>query len=156
MQKKSLILVCTLLILFNSAKAQKFYLGNYLTPTENEFQLLGISSKTNVYSYRYKKEIYDNFYNRKVGDIIVGIKNGYIVQTIYNLVPKSTDVGVPKDIIDLIQSNIPYKLGYQNGVYGMNIDNESISIARINNPITFNKDRIMINNSVRQSLLEKQ
>ena len=150
------MLALILLFSFNNLKAQKFYLGNYLTPTENEFQLLGISSKTGVYNYRYKKEIYDNFYNRKVGDIIVGIKNGYIVQTVYNLVPKSTDFGVPKDIIDLIQSNIPYKLGYHNGVYGMNIDNESISIARVNNPITFNKDRIMINNSVRQSLLEKQ
>jgi hypothetical protein len=156
MQKKTILLVLILLFIFNNLKAQKFYLGNYLTPTENEFQLLGISSKTNVYRYKYKKEIYDNFYNRKVGEIIVGIKNGYIVQTIYYLIPKSTDVGVPNDIIDLIQSNIPYKLGYNNGVYGMNIDNESISIARLNNSITFNKDRIMFNNSVRQSLLEKK
>ncbi|WP_291401593.1 hypothetical protein [Daejeonella sp.] len=155
MQKVPLIIVFVFFFLCNSAKAQKFYLGNYLTPTENEFQLLGISSKSNVYRYKYKKEIYDNFYNRKIGEIIVGIKNGYIVQTIYYLIPKSTDVGVPQDIIDLIQSNIPYKLGYNNGVYGMNIDNESISIARLNNSITFNKDRIMINNSVKQSILEK-
>jgi hypothetical protein len=156
MNKSILILLFTLFILCNSVKAQKFYLGNYLTPTENEFQLLGISSATNVYRYKYKKEIYDNFYNRKIGEIVVGIKNGYIVQTIYYLIPKTTDAGVPKDILDLIQSNIPYKLGYYNGVYGMNIDNESISIARLNNSITFNKDRIMINNSVKQSILEKQ
>jgi hypothetical protein len=155
MQKTTLILVFTLFFLFNSAKAQKFYLGNYLTPTENEFQLLGISSSTNVYRYKYKKDIYDTFYNRKVGEIIVGIKNGYIVQTIYYLIPRTTDAGVPKDILDLIQSNIPYKLGYHNGVYGMNIDNESISIARLNSSITFNKDRIMINNSVSQSILEQ-
>jgi hypothetical protein len=108
-----------------------------------------------LFRYKYKKQIYDPFYNRKVGEIIIGVKDGYIAQTIYFLIPKSTDKGVPKDIIDLMQSATGYKMGYKDGVYGMNIDNESISLARLNNTITSYKDRIMINNSVRQSILEK-
>jgi hypothetical protein len=155
MKNKINLTILLFLLLNISVKAQKFYLGNYLTPTENEFQLIGISSKTNVYRYKYKKDIYDTFYNRRIGDIIVGIKNGYIVQTIYYLIPKPNDIGVPKDIIDQIESNLHYKFGYVNGTYGMNIDNESIAIARFNNSMTFNKDRIMFNNSVRQSILEK-
>jgi len=41
-----------------------------------------------------------------------------------------------------------------NGVYGLNIDNESISIARVRNSLTFNQDRIMILNTIKQSILE--
>lgn len=153
--KKLLLITLFSFTVSLSVKAQKFYLGNYLTPTENEFQLIGISSKTNVYLYKYKMPIYDTFYNRKIGDIMVGIKNGYIVQTVFCLIPKPTDVGVPKEVVDLAQAALPFPFGYQNGVYGMNIDNESISIARLNNTLTFNKDRIMFSNSVRQSILEK-
>lgn len=82
--------------------AQKFYLGNYLEPTPNEFELLGASSKTGVHSYKYKKEIYDTFFERKIGDIIVGIRDGIIVTTIYNLIPQLTDKGVPSDILKLL------------------------------------------------------
>lgn len=153
--RKKLAIVLVFLCISSSLKAQKFYLGNYLTPTENEFQLIGISSKTNVHLYRYKKEIYDTFYNRKVGDILVGIKDGYIAQTVFCLIPRPTDVGVPKEVVDLAQAVLPFKFGYHNGVYGMNIDNESISIARLNNALTINKDRIIFSNSVRQSILEK-
>ena len=61
-----------LFILLNSINiyAQKFYLGNYLSPTENEFELIGISTKTGVSTYKYKKEIYDSFFDRKIGDKI--------------------------------------------------------------------------------------
>jgi hypothetical protein len=153
--KKIILFVFVLIIALKDASAQKFYLGNYLTPTENEFQLIGISSKTNVQLYKYKKPIYDTFYDRKIGDIVVGIKNGYIVQTVYCLIPKTTDVGVPKEVVNLAQAALPYPFGNHNGVYGMNIDNESISIARLSNAVTFNKDRIVFSNSVKQSILVK-
>ena len=136
--------------------AQKYYLGNKLTPNENEFQLLGISSKTGVATYRYKKDIYDSFFGRKIGDIIVGVRDEHITMTIYNLIPNSSDTGVPKDVIDLIQKNIPYPFKEVNGVYGLNIDNETISIARATNNLTFGKDRIMFMNSIKQSILENK
>lgn len=152
--KKIFLVLIVIITGVNEINAQKFYLGNYLTPTANEFELIGISSKTGVYTYKYKKEIYDTFYGRKIADIIVGIKNEHIVQTVYLLKPKSTDVGVPNDIIDVIQKNFQFPFKEINGNYGLNIDNESISIARVTNPISFGKDRIMIMNSVRQSILE--
>lgn len=154
MRIKLIILFALLLLIATNANSQKFYLGNYLTPTENEFQFLGISSRTGVATYQYKKDIYDSFFGRKIGDIVVGIRDEHITMTIYNLIPKSTDIGVPKEVIDLIQKNIPYPIKEADGVYGLNIDNESISIARLKNPLTLGKDRIMFMNSVKQSLLE--
>lgn len=136
-------------------KAQKFYLGNSLNPTTNEFQLLGTSPKTGVSTYRYKKEISDSFYDRQIGDIIVGIRDGIIVTTIYNLIPKKDDIGIPYDIRKQLDEKFPYPFKEVNGVYGLNIDNETISISRVTNSLTFNMDRIMFMNSLKQSLLEK-
>lgn len=151
---KKLVTFFVLAIICQSIHAQRYDLGSYLNPTTSEFELIGISSKTGVSTYKYKKEITDRFFNRKIGDIIVGVRDGIIVSTIYNLIPNAGDVGVPADIIQLIQANIPYPFGNVNGVYGLNIDNETISIARVRNTLTFNQDRIMFLNSVKQSILE--
>jgi hypothetical protein len=117
--------------------------------------LLGISSKTGVANYRYTKPIYDKMFEREIGDIIIGVKEGHVASTIYNLVPLPNDVGVPKSIIDLIQANLPYPMKNINGTWGINIDNNTMSFMRANNAITFGKDRIIFNSSVRYSLLTK-
>ncbi len=133
---------------------QKFYLGNYISPTPNEFELLGISSKTGVSTYKYKKPIYDSYFDRKIGDIIIGIKNERIVSTIYNVIPRANDIGVPQEILDLVQKTLPYPMAEKDGTWGVNIDNETVSIARLSNTLTFHKDRIMFINSIKQSILE--
>ncbi|MEX2234142.1 MAG: hypothetical protein WD824_18390 [Cyclobacteriaceae bacterium] len=157
MANKSLLTTSIIILLSLSGRveAQKFYLGNYLEPTSNEFDLIGVSSKTGVSSYKYKKEIYDSFFDRKIGDIIVGIRDGIIVTTIYNLIPRTTDKGVPSDILKLLESKFPYPFSEVNGVYGLNIDNESISIARTTNAMTLGKDRIMFLTTIKQSILEQ-
>lgn len=152
----------TLIIIFSffglisvKSYSQRFYLGDQLSPNSTEFKFLGISSSTGVSTYHYLGAITEkNYFGRKIDDIIVGIKNGIIVTTIYNFIPEPGDVGVPKSIIDLIQSNLPYPLANVNGVYSLNIDNESISISRVTNSLTFGKDRIMFLNSIKQSILE--
>jgi len=140
----------------NTDDSYKFYLGESLKPTNKNFKLIGISSKTNVSSYRFTGNLNDKYYyGRQIDDIIVGIKNDIIVTTIYNLIPKKSDSGVPKDIIELIQKNLPYPLTYRDGIYGLNIDNTTISISRSKNAMTFNKDRIMFLTSVKQSILRQ-
>ncbi len=136
--------------------AQKFYLGDRLTPKSNQFKILGISSSTSVHTYKYIGAITDKyFFDRRVGEIIVGFKNGIIVTTIYNLIPGNGDVGVPKSTLDLVQSAIPFPLAYVNGAYGANIVNMSTTLSRSNNTMTFNKDRIMYYTSVKNSLLRQ-
>jgi hypothetical protein len=136
--------------------SQQFSLGDRLSPTTTKFKLLGISSATGVSTYKYIGAITDTyFYNRRVGEIIVGFKNGIIVTTIYNLIPEAGDVGVPKSILDLVQSVLPYPLAYVNGMYGVNIDDMSITLSRSNNTLTFHKDRIMFMTSVKNSILRQ-
>ena len=155
MKSKTIILSLFLLVSVHSF-SQKFYLGDRLTPKSTQFKLLGISSATGVHTYKYIGAITDTyFYNRRVGEIIVGFKNGIIVTTIYNLIPEKGDVGVPQSTLDLVQSAIPFPLANINGVYGANIDNMSISLSRSTNAITFYKDRIMFMTSVKNSLLRQ-
>jgi hypothetical protein len=155
MKNKTIILVLFLLVSVHSF-SQKFYLGDRLTPKSTQFKLLGISSATGVHTYKYIGTITDTyFYNRRVGEIIVGFKKGIVVTTIYNLIPEKGDVGVPQSTLDLVQSSIPFPLAYRNGLYGANIDNTSITLSRSNNQLTFHKDRIMFFISVRNSLLKE-
>lgn len=151
------ILLVIILLSFGLTKsiAQKFFLGESISINSNEFKLLGISSKTGVANYRYTKPIYDKMFEREIGDIIIGVKDGHVASTIYNLVPLPNDVGVPNSIIDLIQANLPYPMKNINGTWGINIDNNTMSFMRANNAITFGKDRIIFNSSVRYSLLTK-
>jgi hypothetical protein len=136
--------------------AQKFYLGDKLYPNAKEYKLLGISSQTKVATYKYLGIITDKFfYNRKIGEIIIGVKNNTIVTTIYNLIPEPNDVGVPRTMLDLIESNLPFPLTYKDGIYGVSIDNTNITVSRTKNALTFHKDRIMFFTSVRNSLLKE-
>lgn len=155
MKNRAFILFLFLLISVNSF-SQKFSLGEMLSPKSANFKLLGISSSTGVSTYQYIGAMTDpHFCNRKVGDIIVGIKNGVVVTTIYNLIPENGEAGVPKSILDLIQSSLPFPLAYRDGIYGVNIDDMTISLSRSNNALTFHKDRIMFVTSVKNSLLRQ-
>lgn len=155
MNLKAKLCFIFLLILSTHGYGQNYSLGEALNPSKSEFELIGISSKTGVSAYRYKRHVSARFYGRQLGDIIVGVKDGHIAQTIYLMIPEDGDIGVPKEIINLIQSVLPFPLSYLNGRYGVNIDNYSIFLSRTNNAITFNKDRIMYMSSIKQSILER-
>jgi len=154
--KTKVFLLSIFLLVSVSSFSQRFYLGEELKPTPAEYKLLGISSATNVWTYQYIGMLTEKYFlGRKIGEVIVGIKNDIIVTTVFNLIPEKEDVGVPKSILDLVQSSLPYPMACVDGVWGVNIDENSISLSRSNNSITFNKDRIMFFSSVRSSLLRE-
>jgi len=151
--KKTVLLL--LLLVSLSSFAQKYNLGDQLTP-KSDFKLIGTSSRTGVSHYKYIGVIKDTYYyDRRIDDIVIGIKNRVIVTTIYNLIPESRDIGVPKSIINKVQSGLSFPLAKRGGVYGVNIDDITISLSRTTNQMTFNKDRIMIFRSIKRSVLKQ-
>jgi hypothetical protein len=155
MKTKSIILSLFLLISVQSF-SQIFYLGDQLSPNSTNYKLLGISTSTGVSTYKYIGVITDKvFFNRRVGEITVGVKGGIVVTTLYNLIPENGDVGVPKSLVESVQSGLPFPMSYVNGSYGVNIDNTTISLSRSKNSLTFNKDRIMFMSTVKYSLLRQ-
>jgi|688.fasta_scaffold871796_2 hypothetical protein len=155
MKSKTIILGLLLFVSVNSF-SQKFYLGEELYPNTKSYKFLGKSSETYVATYKYIGAITDKYYyGRKIGEIIVGIKNNRIVTTIYNVIPEPSDVGVPSTILELIENNLPYPLTYRDGVYGVSIDQMNFTISRTKNALTFHQDRIMFFTSVRNRLLKE-
>ena len=141
-------------LLFTSfVNAQRYDLGDSFYANSREFKLIGISSATGVKTYKYIRPITNYMFGRKIGDIIIGEKYGRVVTTVYNLIPLKGDVGVPQSIVNLIQSALPFPLALVGDAYGVNFDNESISLSRSKNAMTFYKDRIMYFSSVKKSLL---
>jgi len=153
--KNKIVFLLVCLLIFASTKAQKFYLGDAITIKPSEFKLVGISSKTGVYNYRYTKKVNEKMFDREIGDIIIGVKDGHIAATVYNLVPLFDDYGVPNSIIDLINANLPYPLKNIDGEWGISLEKNIIVLKRANNAITFGKDMIIFNSSVKYSLLLK-
>jgi len=153
MKNKTIILAVILFVTIQ-AFSQKYTPGDYLVPTAKKFKLVGISSKTGVYSYKFigkKNNAY--LFNRKIGDVLIGIKKNIVVTIFYSLIPEKGDIGVPKSTFDMVQSSYPFPLVYRDGIYGANIDDMSISLSRSTNALTFNEDRILYMVSVRNSLL---
>lgn len=154
--KNRAIILSIIMLISVSAFSQKFFLGDQLNPNATKFKLMGISSSTGVSNYKYIGPITDTyFFDRRIGDIMVGIKNGIIVTTIYYLIPESADSGIPKSTLDLVQKSLPYPLAERDGFYGANIDNMTITISRSKNEMTFNKDRIMFMTTVKNSILRQ-
>lgn len=141
------------LLFTNFVNAQRYDLGDNFSPNSREFKLIGISSATGVKTYKYIRPITDYMFGRKIGDIIIGEKYGRVVTTVYNLIPLKGDVGVPQSIVNLVQSALPFPLALVGDVYGVNIDNESISLSRSKNAMTFYNDRIMYFSSIKKRLL---
>lgn len=153
---KIFIVFFVIIFIISNSFGQKFSLGDKLIPNSKEFKLLGVSSTTQVATYKYIGSIKnDYFFNRQIDDIIVGFKNDIVVTTIYNLIPENDDIGVPQSTIDLIQNSLPFPLSFRNGIWGVNIDNQSFSLSRTKNALTFNKDRIMFMSTFKQSILTK-
>ena len=58
------------------------------------------------------------------------------------IVPKSTDIGVPKDLITSFETDMNVKLKYHNGKYGIKGSGLLVQFSREADPET-KKDRIM-------------
>lgn len=153
MKIKSITLSLLLFVTINSF-SQRFELLDRITPSKSKFQLLGISSETMVHTYKYIGVITDKYlFERKVGEIIVGLKNNVVVTVVYNLIPAKNDYGVPQQTVDLLQNTLEFPLSKFNDSYGVKIDNYNITISRTNSAITLHKDRIMFFKSVQQRFL---
>lgn len=145
------IIICAFLLIFINSFSQKFSLGEKLLPTSSKFKLLGISSETLVETYQYIGTMTDiYFYNRRIGEILICLKNGMIVNTIYNLIPEEEDVDVPQSLINLVQQSSPIQLVNKNKIWAVRVNNETISIGRANNALTLNKDRILFMSSLKK------
>ncbi|MBK6400034.1 MAG: hypothetical protein KA215_04730 [Flavobacterium sp.] len=117
-------------------------IGNVFTKT-SDYEIKGISSKTNEHYYQYTKPIKRLVYGHSVDYIVVTTKNNVIIEYIYFLFPNSGDIGVPKEMIVRFNTETGFALGKNGDSYAAKIDNFFIMITRVDD-INLGGDRIMI------------
>lgn len=84
---KNNILYFIFFLLFSTYSiGQQFQIGDRVDPKSKQFKLLDYSPSMKVYTYQYVGKIKDKYlFDRRVGEILIGVKNGVVVTTIYNL-----------------------------------------------------------------------
>ncbi|HSD06244.1 hypothetical protein [Flavobacterium sp.] len=149
------IFIFSIVFLFSANSfSQKFEIGKRLIP-DKQFKLLDFSPMTRVLTYQYIGPKESHLYNRKLGEILIGIQNGIIVTIVYNLIPEKEDEGVPNTTLESIQKKMSQPLiQFRYGCYAANIGNKTISLRRrYNSPLSLNKDRIMFFTTIKYSIL---
>jgi hypothetical protein len=138
------IMLAVFLLISIKSFSQWYYIGKTFDPGTGKFELIAVSEESGILAYKYiGPQINEKMFNRKIGDIVMGVKSGIITIVFYNLIPEKGDIGVPESTLELVQRDLPYPLINTNGNYEVSINHATIQLFRANNPITFKKDRII-------------
>lgn len=144
-----------LLIISTQTFAQKFELGTRVQPNTQLFTQLDYSPSMKVHTYKYVGEIANKYlFDRRVGEIIIGVKNGVVVTLIFNLIPNKGEHKVSKSTLKLIKDK--WKVGLYpipNNKYVMTTGNKQVSLELTNNEMTFGQARIVYYTTIKYSLL---
>lgn len=144
-----------LLIISTQTFAQKFQLGTRVQPNTQLFTQLDYSPSMKVHTYKYVGEIANKYlFDRRVGEILIGVKNGVVVTLIYNLIPNKGEHKVSKSTLKLIKDK--WKVGLHpipHDMYVMTTGNKLISLELTNNEMTFGQARIVYYTTIKYSIL---
>jgi hypothetical protein len=153
---KNNILHLFLIILFsNYAFCQQFLIGAKVQIKSQHFKLLDYSPSMKVHTYQYIGPLTNNYlFQRRVGEVLVGVKNGVVVTLIYNLIPCKDEPRVPKSALKLIEKKwkIPLNLIAHNN-WVLATGNKLVSLSLTNNKMTFDKARLVYFTTIKYSIL---
>lgn len=137
------------------AFSQQFQIGDKVQIKSQQFKLLDYSPSMKVHTYHYIGLLTNNYLiDRKIGEILIGIKNGIVVTIIYNLIPKKGEHEISKSTVKLIKDKWKVTLlPLPFGNYVATTGNTLLSLRIINNEITFGQARIVLYTTVKYSIL---
>jgi sporulation protein YlmC with PRC-barrel domain len=89
-----------------------------------------------------------------VGEVLVGVKNGVVVSTIYNLKLNTDEHRIEKSTLKRVNKAIGKELLFiSHNSFAVTKENRFISLKICNTPLTFNQPRIVYLTSVKYSIL---
>lgn len=153
--KNNVILLSLALMFSTYAFSQQFQIGDKVQIKSQQFKLLDYSPSMKVHTYHYIGLLTNNYLiDRKIGEILIGIKNGIVVTIIYNLIPKKGEHEISKSTVKLIKDKWKVTLlPLPFGNYVATTGNTLLSLRIINNEITFGQARIVLYTTVKYSIL---
>jgi hypothetical protein len=153
---KNNILYFILFLLFSTYSiGQQFQIGDRVNPKSKQFKLLDYSPSMKVYTYQYVGKIKDNYlFDKCVGEIIIVVKNGLVVTTIYNLKLNNDENKIEKSTLKMVNKAFGKDLLYvPHNSYAITKGNKFVSLKICNTPLTFDQPRLVYLTTIKYSIL---
>lgn len=153
--KNNALLLIIVLFFSLSTTAQKFEIGDKINPSPSVFKHLDYAPSMRVHTYLYIGKLTDKYlFHRRVGEILVGVKNGVIVTLIYNLIPNKKE---PRDYLStlkLIEKKWKATFNFSPiDKFVLVTGNKFISLGLTNNEMTFGQARVVYYTTIKYSIL---
>jgi hypothetical protein len=153
---KNNILNFILFLLFSTYSfGQQFQIGGRVDPKSKQFKLLDYSPSMKVYTYQYVGKIKDKYlFDRRVGEILIGVKNGVVVTTIYNLKLNTDEQRIEKSTLKRVNKAIGKELLFvPHNSFAITKGNTFVSLKICNTPLTFDQPRMVYLTTIKYSIL---
>lgn len=153
---KNNILHLVLILLFSTYSfSQQFNIGDKVQIKSQHFKLLDYSPSMKVHTYQYIGPLTNNYmFQRRVGEILVGVKNGVVVTTIYNLKLIHGEHRIEKSTLKRVNKAVGRELLFvPHNSYAITKGNTFTSLKICNTPLTFDQPRMVYLTSVKYSSL---
>jgi sporulation protein YlmC with PRC-barrel domain len=134
---------------------QQFQIGDRVAVKSRDFKLLDYSPSMKVYTYQFVGKIESKYlFDRKVGEIIIGIKNGVVVTTIYNLKLNTDEHRIEKSTLKRVNKTIGKELLFvPHNSFAITKGNTFVSLKICNTPLTFGQPRMVYLSTIKYSIL---
>lgn len=148
--------VLLVVLLFSaSIYSQQFQIGDKVFPESKDFKLLDYSPSMKVFTYQYVSKLTDKYlFDRRVGEIIIGVKNGVVVTTIYNLKLIKDEHKIEKLTLKKVNKVVGKELLFvPHDSYAITTGNTFVSLRICNTPLTFDQPRMVYLTTIKYSIL---
>lgn len=153
---KNNILHLLLILLFSTYTfSQQFNIGDKVRIKPLYFKLLDYSPSMKVHTYQYIGPLTNKYlFHRRVGEVLVGVKNGVVVTTIYNLKLIHGEHRIENTTLKMVNKVIGKELLFiSHNSFAVTKRNRFISLKICNTPLTFNQPRIVYLTTIKYSIL---
>ena len=135
--------------------SQQFNIGDKVQVKSQHFKLLDYSPSMKVYTYQYIGPLTNNYmFHRRLAEVLVGVKNGVVVTTIYNLKLNTDEHRIEKSTLNRVNKAVGKELLFiSHNSFAVTKENKFISLKICNTPLTFDQPRIVYLTSVKYSIL---
>ena len=96
-------------------------------------------------------------FDRRVGEIFIGLKNGVVVTTIYNLKLNTDEHRIEKSTLKRVNKAVGKELLFvPHNSYAITKGNTFVSLKICNTPMTFDQPRLVYLTTIKYSILMPQ
>ena len=154
---KNNILYSILFLLFSTYSfGQQFQIGDRVNPKSKQFKLLDYSPSMKVHTYQYVGKMKDKYlFDRRLGEIIIGVKKGVVVTTIYNLKLNTDEHRIEKSTLKRVNKVVGKELLFlPHNSLAITKGNTFVSLKICNTPLTFDQPRLVYLTTIKYSILK--